>query len=118
MPGMWGCVRSRACPVEMVEMQGLGLGGDGRQGRSGGAEIREVKRAGQSVIHAPLVPVCALSWLGNRSLRLRRQSRMLSPSGDPLTLWPFPARREDLETLFPDQAEIEDSPEGMEKKQW
>ena len=33
---------------------------------------------------------------------------MLSPSGDPLTLWPFPARREDLETLFPDQAEIED----------
>ena len=33
---------------------------------------------------------------------------MLSPSGDPLTLWPFPARKEDLETLFPDQAEIED----------
>lgn len=32
----------------------------------------------------------------------------MSPPGDPLTLWPLPARREDLETLFPDQAEIED----------
>ena len=29
---MGGCVRSWACPVEMVEMQGLRLGGDGRRG--------------------------------------------------------------------------------------
>ena len=32
MPGMGGCVRSWAHPVEMVEMQGLRLDGDGRRG--------------------------------------------------------------------------------------
>ena len=39
-----GCVGSWACPGQIVEMQGRGLGGDGRQGRSGRDEIREGKK--------------------------------------------------------------------------
>lgn len=40
---------------------------------------------------------------------------MLGPWGDPLTLWPFPGKQEDLEILSQDQAEKEDPLRGWRR---
>lgn len=46
---------------------------------------------------------------------VRRRSRVLGPSEDPLTLWPFPGRQEDLETLSQDKAEKEEPLRGWRR---
>lgn len=76
--------------------------------RGGAGELRLGGEKGRAVSDTlSHVPACALSWLGNCSLRPRRQSRM--------SLCHF-LRGGRTETLFQIKLRDRGSPEGMEKK--